>query len=71
MAVSEKRKSSSDYSVSKHRRHCEAFKEAAGDEDNDEVQIAAEVYNDNVNVYEKEVIERSNTRAKNSVLHLG
>ena len=67
MAVSEKRKSSSNYSVSKHRRHYEAFKEAAGDEDNDEVQIAAEVYNDNVNVHGTEVIEESKTRAENSV----
>ena len=37
MAESEKRKSSSSYSISKRTRHCEAFKEAAGDEDNDEV----------------------------------
>ena len=66
MAVSEKRKSSSDYSVSKHRRHYEAVKEATGDKDNEGVQIAAEVFNDNVDVHGKEVIEGNKTRAENS-----
>ena len=47
MAESEKRKSSSRYLISKRTRHCEAYKEAAEDEDNDEVQIVAEVHNNN------------------------
>ena len=59
--ASGKLKSSSNYSVDEHEKY------ATVDGDNAEVQIAAEVYNDNVNVHGKELIEGSKTRAENSV----